>query len=178
MSERRLLGRDLLTRVRQSRLLLMHALIESAESPLQLLRFPFPGFNLRGPLIQGCSELFQNDQLLFELRRHLAIFFQPQANPQLFQSIAVFLITLRFGRLQLDAAELLLDLVDNVAESLQIEIDAFELAESLDFLCFEAADAGRFLEDGAPFLGRGLQEHVDPALLDDAISVAAGPRAE
>src|SRR5207245_7311826 len=79
---------------------------------------------------------------------------------------------------QLDTAELFLDLVDDVAESLQIQIDAFELAERFDFFGFESANAGRFLEDGAPLLGRGLKEHVDPALLDDAVSVAAGAGAE
>src|SRR5262249_22677009 len=33
-------------------------------------------------------------------------------------------------------------------------------------------------EDAAAFLRRGLQQHIDPALLDDAISIRAGAGAE
>src|SRR5207248_2221889 len=53
-----------------------------------------------------------------------------------------------------------------------------QLAQGLDFLGLETADAGRFLEDAAAVLGGRLQEHVDPALLDDAVGIVAGARAE
>ena len=103
---------------------------------------------------------------------------RPESDAQLLEAGAVFLVALGLGRLQLDAAELLLDLVDDVLQPLQVLIDAFELAQRLDLLGLEAADAGRLLEDGAPILGRGLQQHVDPALLDDAVGVGAGAAAE
>src|SRR5262249_16939506 len=45
-------------------------------------------------------------------------------------------------------------------------------------LGLEAADAGGLLEDGAPLPGRGLQQHVHLALLDDAVGVGAGAAAE
>ena len=106
------------------------------------------------------------------------IFFEAQGDPQLLQAIAVFLVALRLGRLQLDAAELLLDLVDDVAKPLQVLIDAFELAQRFGLLGLEAADAGGLLEDGAPVARRGLQKDVDAALLDDAVGVGAGAAAE
>src|SRR5262249_51151636 len=51
-------------------------------------------------------------------------------------------------------------------------------AERFCLLGLEPADAGGLLEDGPAFLGRGLQEDVDAALLDDAIGVGPGAGAE
>ena len=77
---------------------------------------------------------------------------QAQADAQLLQPGGVFLVALGLGRLELDAAQLLLDLVDDVAEAREVLIDALELAQRLDLLGLEAADAGRLLEDGAALL--------------------------
>ena len=88
------------------------------------------------------------------------------------------MVALGLGRLQLDAAELLFDLIDDVLEPLQVLIDLFQLAQRFDLLGLEAADAGRFLEQGPAFLGRGLQQDVDLALFDDAIGVVPGAAAE
>ncbi len=52
-------------------------------------------------------------------------------------------------------------------------IDALQAAEGFEFAHFEAADAGRLLEDDAAVAGRGLQQHVDLALLDDAVGLGA-----
>ena len=41
-----------------------------------------------------------------------------------------------------------------------------------DLLRLEAADAGRLFEDGPAVLGRGLQQPIDLALLDQAVGIA------
>ncbi len=61
---------------------------------------------------------------------------------------------------------------------MQVLIDTLQFAERLDLLGLEPADAGRLLEDGAALFRRGLQQHIDPALLDDAIGVVPGAAAE
>ena len=59
-------------------------------------------------------------------------FLQADGDPELLEASGVFLVALGLGRLQASAAELLFDLVDDVAEALQVLIDAFELAQRLD----------------------------------------------
>src|SRR5262249_4143872 len=59
-----------------------------------------------------------------------------------------------------------------------VQIGALELPESFDLLGFEAADAGGFLENGAPFLGGRLEQDVDSALLDDGIGFGSRAAAE
>src|SRR5579884_1884554 len=105
-------------------------------------------------------------------------FAQTQLDTELLQALRVFLIALRLGRLQFDAAQLLFDFIENVAQASYVLLDALQAAQRFDFLGFEAADAGGFLKDGAAVLGRGLQEDIDAALLDDAIGVAAGATAQ
>src|SRR5579871_3978201 len=92
--------------------------------------------------------------------------------------MAVLLVALGLGCLQLDAAQLLFDFVDDIAGPLQVLVDPFQLAEGLDLLGLESADPGCFFEDGTPLPGRGLQEDIDAPLLDDAIGIRAGPTAE
>src|SRR5581483_6250277 len=79
---------------------------------------------------------------------------------------------------QADAPQLLLDLVRDVAEAEEVGIDALQLAERLGLAGAESADAGRLLEDRPPFLRRCLQQHIDAALLDDAVGVGPGAGAE
>src|SRR5262249_3396633 len=57
-------------------------------------------------------------------------------------------------------------------------VDAFEFAEGFDLARLESADAGGFLEDGAAFLRRRLEQNVNAALLDDAVGIRAGAAAE
>ena len=54
-------------------------------------------------------------------------------------------------------------------------LGAFQSPQSLELFEFEAADAGRLLEDNPPVAGRFLQQHVDFALLDHAVRL--GPHA-
>ena len=106
------------------------------------------------------------------------VFLQSQADAQLLEPAAMFLVALGLGCLQLHAAQLLFHLVDDVAQAQEVLIDALQTAQRFGLLGLEAADAGRLLEDGAPLLGGGLQEHVHPALLDDAVGVRAGAAAQ
>src|SRR5262245_50592897 len=101
------------------------------------------------------------------------VFVESERDAQLLQPLLVFLETLRLGGLELDAAELLIDFLDDVAEPLQVLLNAFELAERLDLLGLETANAGRLLEEDAPLFRRGLQEHIDAPLLNDAVGAAA-----
>src|SRR5579884_84652 len=103
---------------------------------------------------------------------------QAQGNAQLFEPAAVFLIALRLGRLELDAAQLLLHLVEDVAQPLQVLIDALQAADRLRFFGFEAADAGCFLEDRTALSGRSLEQYVYAALLDNAVSIGASTTTE
>src|SRR5262249_16678611 len=91
---------------------------------------------------------------------------------------AVLLVALGLGGLKLDAAELLLHLVDDVASALEVLVDAFQLTERLGLLGLETADARGFLENGTTLLGRRLRQAVEASLLDHAVSVCAGAAAE
>ena len=93
--------------------------------------------------------------------------------PQLLQPVGVFLVAAGLAGLGANAAEPVLDLVDDVGEPQQVLLDAFQPAEGLDLADLEAADAGRLLEDHPPVLRRRLQEHVDLALLDHAVGLGA-----
>src|SRR5207248_699422 len=113
-----------------------------------------------------------------QLPGDLAVLLQAESDAQFLEPAAVLLVALGLGRLELDAAQLLFDLVDDVLEALDVLIDALQPAQRLDLLGLEAADAGRLLEDGAPLPCGRLQQDVHAPLLDDAVGVGAGAGAE
>src|SRR5262249_55326861 len=100
------------------------------------------------------------------------------ADPKLAQPGGVFLVALGLGRLQFDRAELFFDFVEDVAQPLDVQIDALQPSESLGLARLEAANAGGLLEDGAAGARGGLQQNIEAALLDDAVGVGPGARAE
>src|SRR5262249_8425229 len=141
---------------------------------LQPADLRLPGFGLDRLVVQARAQALQGRHLRLQALALLVVLFQPQGHAQFLEALAVLLIALGLGRLEPKAAELLLDFLDNVAQAVEVLIDALELAESLGLFGLEPADAGGLLEDGPPLLGRGLKEHVHPALLDDAVGVAPG----
>src|SRR5262249_49961192 len=80
--------------------------------------------------------------------------------------------------LELDAAKLLVDLVNNVLQPLQVLVDAFALSKGLNLFCFEATDAGRFFKNRPALLGRRLEKHVHLTLLNDTVGVRSCPTSE
>ena len=95
----------------------------------------------------------QRTGLRLQLPSEVVVLLQAQADAQFLQPVGVFLVALGLGRLQPHAAQLLLDLVEDVLGALQVLLDAFQLAQRFDLLGLEAADAGRLLEDGPAVLG-------------------------
>ena len=117
-------------------------------------------------------------QLGFDARELLA---QPSPidlgdlGPQFLQAVGVLFVAAGFAGLGPHAAEPALDLVDNVGEPQQVLFHALEPAEGFHLPQLEPADAGRFLEDHPAVLRRGLQQHVNLALLDHAVGLAPMP---
>ncbi len=178
VAQRRFAGRDMLPGGGQLGFLLPERGVKPGHGFLDAAQFPRArvcGFEVyaqrRFQHLQGrapVAQVFVEDVILAE----------PQTDAQLAQPGAVFLIALRLGGLQFHRAELLLDFVEDVAQALQVLVDALQFPQRLDLAGLEAADAGGFFENSAPLLGRGLQQHVDAALLDDAVGVVPGAAAE
>ena len=95
-------------------------------------------------------------------------------DPQLLQPIAKFLIAPGFAGLLADGSQPSLDFVDNVGKTEQVLFDALQTPQSFDLFGLEAADARRFFEDHAAIARRSLQQHIDFALLDDAVGLGGG----
>src|SRR5262249_46086068 len=121
---------------------------------------------------------FEGGGLGRQLAAEYVVVAQAEGDPQVLEPGGVLLVALGFGRLQLDAAELLVDLFEDVAEAGQVLIDALQPAEGFGLLGLEPAEARRLLEDGAAVLRGGLQQYVDAALLDDGVGVVAGAAAQ
>ncbi len=172
-----LLGGDLLARGGQAALLFGHGGVQPAQRLFHLPQLAFPRLRLHGVGLERGPLLVELFRLLAQPLAQLPVFLETERHPQFFEAAAVFLMPLGLGRLEFDAPQLLFDLVDDVLEPLQVLIDLFELAQRLDLTSLEAADAGGLLEDGAPVLGRSLQQHVHAPLLDDAVGVVAGAAA-
>ncbi len=94
---------------------------------------------------------------------------QPDLRPQFLQAVGVFLVAPGLGGLGADAPQAAFDFVDDVGQPQQVLLDPLQPPQGFDLLGLEAADAGRLFEDHAAVAGRGLQQHVDFALLDDAV---------
>ncbi len=169
---------DPLPGLHQLRFLDAQLLVQLREHRLQPLRLRLPACRLTGPRLQFGLLPFQCVRLRRQLPGQLVTLLQTQGNAQLTQPAGVLLVALCLGRLQFHAAQLLLHLVDDVAQPLHVLIDALQFAQRLGLAGLEAADAGRLLEDGAPVLRGRLQQHVHAALLDDAVSVRAGAAAQ
>ena len=103
---------------------------EPSERLLQPSRVLLPRFGLGGPLLQASPKAVQDHGLCIESLGELVIFLEAEGDSQLLQAIAVLLVTLRLGRLQFDAAELLLDFLDDVAKALEVLIDALSACEA------------------------------------------------
>ena len=84
------------------------------------------------------------------------------------------LIRTRLASLTLQRIQLLFDLGHNVAHPHQILLRRFKLAKGFGLLFFVADDTGGFLDQLPAILGRGLQDLLNPPLLDDGM--ALGPR--
>ena len=110
----------------------------------------------------------------FEFRCELPPIGPAHSKPQLLQPIGRFFVFAGLARLLPDGNQSAFDFIDDVRESQQILIDPFQSPQGFDLLRFEAADAGRFLEDHAPLARRSLQQDVDLALLDDSVSLGRG----
>src|SRR5262249_25873769 len=171
-------GGDALLGGGQPSLLAAHLLVQPPQRLLQLQQLPLPALRPRYFLLQAGAQPVEQGGRLPQAAGQLAVLLKPQAEAQLLEALAVLLVALGLGGLEPDAAELLLHLVEDVLQAQQVGIDALELAQGFGLAGLEAADAGGLLEDGAPLLGGGLQEHIDAALLDDAVGVGAGAAAE
>ena len=92
---------------------------------------------------------------------------------ELLQPIGVFLVAPRLAGLGPHSAQAAFHFVDDVRQAQQVLLDPLQPPQGLELLELEAADAGGLFEDHAAVFGRGLQEHVDLALLDHAIGLRA-----
>ena len=123
-------------------------------------------------------------RMLLPLRRFLilprqsVVFGQHVGGSKFGQTLGVLLITSRFARLELDAAQSFFNLFDDVPNTEQILLDAFEL--SLGFLAsgLVLGDPGGFLEDPSSLERVGLEQGIDLSLLDHRIRIRAEPRVE
>ena len=88
------------------------------------------------------------------------------------------LVAARRGGLALQVAQLLLDLVAQVAEAREVLARLRDAALGLLALLLVARDAGGFLEERAHVLGLRLDHARDHVLLDDRVAARAEARAE
>src|SRR5437763_13872155 len=102
--------------------------------------------------VQAAAELLEDGRLDLQLLRERVVPVQPEREPQLLQAAAVLLDALGLGGLELDAAELLLDVVTDVAQPLDVETDPLPLPLRRDLLGLGAADAVRLATDTAAVL--------------------------
>src|SRR5206468_3682012 len=79
---------------------------------------------------------------------------------------------LRLARHRLDPA---LDLAEDLADALQVEVDTLELAQGDLAPRLVARDAGGLLEDDAAVLGVRFEDEADAALLDHRVGGGADP---
>ncbi len=147
--ERRLFGGNPLFGVGQPGFLSADGFIVPRELCLQLTKPLLPGLCLSVFFVEAAAEGGQGRFFFGKTRQQLAIFLQTQSDSQFPETAGMFLVFLCLGCLNLDAAQLLFDLVDDVLQAQQILVDAFELAQAFSFLGFEPADAGGFLENRA-----------------------------
>ena len=91
--------------------------------------------------------------------------------PQMLQPRGALAVAPGLAGLRAHAAEPAFDLVDDVGEAEQILLDALQPPRGRGLLGLEPADAGRLFEDQPAVAGRRLQQHVDLALLDDAVGL-------
>ena len=127
----------------------------------------------------GVAPSLQRLQFGLELGQTLAQLLpvdQAHLGPQLLKAVGVLFVAPGLAGLGADAAEPVLDLVDDVGQPQQVLLDAFQSPQGFDLAELEAADAGGLLENHPPIPRRRLQEHVDLALLDHAIGLAAHAR--
>src|SRR4029079_5952914 len=90
----------------------------------------------------------------------------------------VLLVLLGLRRLHAQRAELPVETVEPVLRAGEVRLDGGELAERLDLLRLEPADAGGLVEDLAAVPRGRLKQFVHPPLRDDRVPAAAGPAAE
>jgi hypothetical protein len=98
---------------------------------------------------------------------------QAYLGAEFLEPVGVFRISPGLAGLHPHAAEPGFDLVDNVGQTQQVLFDPIEPPQRFEFLGLEEANAGRLLEDDPPVPGRGLQEDVHLALLDDAVGLGS-----
>ena len=98
---------------------------------------------------------------------------QRVGEPQVGQALRILLIGTGPARLDLYAAQALLDFLDDVVHAQQVLVDLLELALRLLLALLELGDAGGLLEDEAALFRVGLEQCGDAALLDHTVRVHA-----
>ena len=78
--------------------------------------------------------------------------------------------TLGLGRLPLEGVHLAGDFLQNVVDTGQVLLGAFQLCFGQALAGLEAGDAGGFLDHGAAVLRFGTQDLADAALFDDGVA--------
>ena len=109
-------------------------------------------------------------------RRLLVVLAEGVGDAEFLEAFGVLEEVSGLAGLVLDAAEAFFDLVEDVAETHEVLLGAFEFSFGLAAFGLVLGDAGRFLEDDAAFLGVGLKEDVHLALLDEAVGIDADAR--
>src|SRR2546423_10958685 len=126
------------------------------ETCFQLLELSFPILRERQLLGKFRAQPLQNRGASAKLRRELFVLLQSQTDAQFLEAFAVLLKALRLRRLEAHAAQLLLDFLDDVLQTLEVLIDAFEFAQRFDLARLESADARGFFKDDEPLPRGGL----------------------
>src|SRR5579862_4270053 len=95
-----------------------------------------------------------------------------ERSPELCHQLALqLLIALGFGSLAFQRVHLAADFFQNVENSREVLLGAFQLGFRQTLLGFEFADSGRLFDDRAPILRFIAEDLPDASLLDDRVAL-------
>ncbi len=122
------------------------------------MRFHLPRFSIDG----------------FKIRVHRAIVAGQEFDLEAAGFLLQGLVGAGLTGLALEGIQLLLHLCHNVAHTQHVLLGRLELAQGFALLFLVANDAGSFFDQFPAVLRRGLQDLLDPALLNDGMAFGPG----
>jgi hypothetical protein len=171
-------SRDLLASLGQSALLVPQTILRARHFPVE---FPKRALQFSGSAVgPGNLGLEFDELLLFDIqgRSEFPIFPRSEPDPQLAETIVVFLALLSFGCLNPECAELSLKPTEPILRTGDVGFDRDKLAESFGLPCLEPADPGCLIENFAAIARGCLKEFIHPTLSDDRVASRSGTAAQ